>query len=121
MSKCIICKSNVGNIVSNSEHYCEMCWYHENSPILVLTKKWERVSLFNPELNRYVYPMNNQMEECGFKLFNIKTFFNSQANQNYKEILVYKYSGQLRCLAIKGYKAWPTKMPNCNKIGCALY
>lgn len=124
MNNCSICKSSTGNIISGSKCYCEMCWYHENPPVLVLTKTWERSQLFNPKLDKYIYLtsnfISNQIKNCGFILFNKKVFFNQQVNQKYREILVYKYSGNLRCLAVKEYKAWPTKMPNCNKIGCAV-
>lgn len=121
MSKCIICKTNIGNIVTpTSEHYCEMCWYHENPPVLVLTKTWEYLHLFNPKSGRHVFITDDQIKKCGFRLFNKTTFFNREKNQKYKEVFIYKYSGTLRCLALKEYKAWPTKMPNCCKIGCTL-
>lgn len=121
MFECTICRSMVSNIItSGSKHYCEMCWYYEHAPILVLAKKWGTSRLFSPKISNYVYVANNQMETCGFKLFNKKVFFNKEINQNYKEIFIYKYSGRYRCLAISGYKAWPTKMANCCKLGCGL-
>ena len=122
MSICSICKLESPRIIlSGSERYCEMCWYHKNAPILILTKTWKHVALFSPKLDRCVFPTNNQLKICGFELFTRKVFFNREANPDYKEILVYRYSGNLRCLAITGYKTWPTKMTACCKIDCTLY
>lgn len=119
---CNICKLDSKHIIlSSSKHYCEKCWYYKNAPILILAKTWDRVALFSPKLNRCVFPTNNQLKICGFKLFNRKTFFNRETNPSYKEILIYKYSGNLRCLALAGYKAWPTKMKICCKTDCTLY
>ena len=120
-SKCIICNSNIGNIITNKlEHYCEMCWYHEHSPVLVLAILWDYVQLFDPESKKFVSLSVKQLERCGFRLFKRTVFFNRKINPRYKEVLVYKYSGHLRCLALSGYNTWPSKMPNCCKIGCTL-
>lgn len=122
MSICNICKLDSSRIIlSGSKYYCEMCWYHKNAPILVLTRTWKHITLFSPKLNRCVFPTNNQLKICGFKLFNKKTFFNREISPDYKEILTYRYTGNLRCIAITGYKAWPTKMRVCCRTDCTLY
>lgn len=122
MAICNICKLESNHIIlSESKYYCEMCWYHKNAPILILTKTWKHIPLFSPKLNRCVFPTNNQLKICGFKLFNKKVFFNCEANPDYKEIFIYRYSGNLRCLALPEYKAWPTRMAVCCKTDCTLY
>jgi hypothetical protein len=98
-----------------------MCWYHKNAPILILTKTWKHAALFSPELNRCVFPTNNQLKICGFRLFNKKIFFNRETSSDYKEILTYKYNGNFRCLALAKYKAWPTGMVTCCKVDCTLH
>lgn len=127
MISCDVCGNMVNAVmISGSHHYCEMCWYYEKSPILLLTKLWDSLNpradlLFSPKLGRYVYPTKGQMDKCGFKLYSRKTFFNRKANERYKEIFVYKYYGNVKCLALEEYKSWPSHMKRCCKIGCTLY
>lgn len=133
MTSCNICGRNVESVtlqgpIHNIVRYCDVCWYDKNPPILVLTKLWsaphhgnDDSDLFSPKAGKHVYPAKNQMDKCGFKLFNKKIFFEMERNEKYREVLIFKYSGQLRCLALKEYKSWPLHMKTCSKIGCYLY
>lgn len=138
MINCDICNRMVEAVtlqgpIHNIMRYCDTCWYDKNPPIMVLTKLWysphygdvnsesELSNLFNPKMNKRVYPVKGQMDKCGFRLFNRKVFFNQKSNEKYKEVLIFKYSGNLRCLALKEYGAWPSHMKQCDKIGCYLY
>lgn len=138
MVSCDICGRSVKSIIlkgstHNLIHYCDLCWYDKNPPVLVLTKLWnpprydsnnvdsELGNLFSPKAGKRVYPVKGQMVKCGFRLFNRKIFFEKEINEKYKEVFVFKYSGFLRCRALKEYKAWPMHMKLCDKIGCYLY
>lgn len=121
MSICSVCKLDSNHIIlSGTKYYCEMCWYYKNAPILILTETWKHVALFSPKLNRCVFPTNNQLKICGFKLFNKKVFFDHKTNPCYKKVFTYRYSGNLRCPALDKYKAWPTRMATCRKMDCTL-
>lgn len=140
MTICDICNRAVSFVtLQKSIHssvitrYCDMCWYVKNAPILVLTKRWgsadtysvcgnqEMSNLYSPKLGKNVYPSRNQMDLCGFTLFNRKTYFEKKANDQYREVMTYKYRGPLRCLALGDYKKWPRDMKLCDRIGCNLY
>jgi len=133
MINCSICGRKVKSVIlqgsaPNIVNYCDICWYYKNPPILVLTKLWSapynsgnESDLFSPKAGKRVYIATNQMDKCGFKLFNKKMFFKKEKNEMYREVLVFRYSGQLRCLALKEYRSWPSYMKPCNKLGCYLY
>jgi len=138
MVTCDICNRQVDGVILHSSihnraptRYCENCWYNKNEPILVLTKLWSSPrlededinmsNLFSPKLGKNVFPAKNQMKKCGFRLFNKKVFFKEKSNERYREVLIYKYNGPLRCLALNEYTAWPSRMKKCCKIGCNLY
>lgn len=136
MTSCDICGRGVESVilqgpVHNIVRYCDMCWYYKNPPVLILTKLWdspyfgnsdfELGNLYSPKIGKRVYPVKGQMEKCGFILFNKKIFFKRGSNEKYREVLVFKYRGSLQCLALEEYKAWPSHMKKCCKIGCNVY
>lgn len=139
MITCDICSRQVEAVVLQvnkigspyTTRYCDTCWYNKNEPIMILTKLWDSMifdikgqelsNLFSPKLGKNVYPAVGQMKCCGFRLVNRKVYFNEEVNKRYREVLTYKYSGNLRCLALSGYTSWPSKMKKCHKIGCNLY
>lgn len=137
MIGCDICNRQVELVMllgptHNAVRYCDLCWYNKNPPILILTKLWgsphfdnnndfDLNNLYSPKIGRNVFFVKGQMEKCGFALFNKKIFFDKEANEKYREVLVFKYSGHVRCLALREYRSWPLYMKRCSKVGCQLY
>lgn len=130
MVNCDICNASVPTVtIDGPIYYCDVCWYNKTPPIMVFTKLWDAKEytstrlevLFSPKSGRYVYPEKGQLDKCGFKLFNKKIFLTREANPHHREVFTYRYYGKVRCLALTDYKAWPSGMRKCCKIGCTVY
>ena len=111
-----ICLANI----YDGKYHCAICYIRKFPPILVLTVPWDApLSLYNPKTELFERDTKQELEHCGFILFTHKIFRSREINSKYKELLVFRYKGMIKCGKISGY-TWPAGMRPCINSTCGM-
>ena len=116
--------SNCGDLTNTPIIYkkfflCNRCYNLTRLPLYTLTRLWTTQALYDPKESRYFPDAETTLESCGFKLFNHKTYFSKNISPSYREILIYRYYGNLACGRIKDY-TWPRHAIECRHVICGF-
>ena len=119
---CYNCSKNTNTPVYYKErnYLCPECHNLTRLPRLALTKQWEDNALFNPRTQKYLNKTIVSLAECGFSLYRKTVFLNKTNSPQYREILIFRYSGELICNLIQGY-TWVSGKQRCKALSCGQH
>jgi hypothetical protein len=115
--RCDKCQRSVETpIIFESKTICLACYDHLHLPKLTLVRHWESNALYHPFLKKYMPTALNTLPSCGFALYNHKEFFSRNFSPSYRELLVFRYFGNVACKLIN--KNWPAGKTKCHCTNC---
>ena len=116
---CSVCKRDILLATTyNCMYYCAPCYIKKFPPVLTLAVLWDSPrSFFNPKTKSFELISLKQLELCGFELFRHTIFNSSNANTDYKELLLFRYKSIIKCERIVDY-SWPAGTSICLNNKC---